>query len=239
MNLKHYFNQVAPEYDCRHLEPWTVHWYIDRQRVESLQSMIGNNENIILDVACGTGYYIELFLNSNKDVIGADLSEEMIRICRRKGLLATLIANYEELPFKKYSFDMVLCINAFQYTNDPYNALAEFGRVIGKNGKVVLTFSNLWSLRGFIYLFRKILKIQSHPLNRHSIRSFKKYAKANNLKIHDIRGVDYLPMRTGGSGEKNNKSKNILLLFDRIEKKIRKSPLKYFGNETMLLLVKK
>ncbi len=85
--------------------------------------------------------------------------------------------------------------------------------------------------KGFIYLFRKLLKIQSHPLNRHSILSLKKYAKINELIIRDMRGLDYLPLRTGGVIE-NKKNKVI-------EKKIRKSPLKYFGNEIMLLLVKK
>jgi len=43
-------------------------------------------------------------------------------------------------------------------------------------------------------------------------------------------------MRTGGAiGNKKNK----VALFDHIEKKIRKSPLTYFSNEIMLLLVKK
>ena len=121
--------------------------------------------------------------------------------------------------------------------------MAEFSRVINKNGKIILTFSNLWSPRGFIYLFRKLLKTQSHPLNRYSILSLKKYAEINGLIIRDIRGLDYLPLRTGGvmGGyvQENKKNKVILALFDHIEKKIRKSLLKYFGNEIMLLLVKK
>jgi len=200
--------------------------------------MINNDENNILDVACGTGYYLELFLKTHKNIVGADLSEEMVRICRQKGLFMTLVANYEKLPFKDSSFDLVLCINAFQYADNPSKALAEFSRVINKNGKIILTFSNLWSPRGFIYLFRKLLKTQSHPLNRYSILSLKKYAKINGLIIHDMVGVDYLPMRTGGAIG-NKKNKVILTLFDHIEKKIRKSPLKYFGNEIMLLLVKK
>jgi len=87
-----------------------VHWYIDKQRVESLQSMINNDENNILDVACGTGYYLELFLKTHKNIVGADLSEEMVRICRQKGLFMTLVANYEKLPFKDSSFDLVLLI---------------------------------------------------------------------------------------------------------------------------------
>ena len=85
MGLKHYWDQVARNYDSRHMKSWTVHWYIDKQRVESLQSMINNDENNILDVACGTGYYLELFLKTHKNIVGADLSEEMIRICRQKG----------------------------------------------------------------------------------------------------------------------------------------------------------
>ena len=66
MGLKHYWDQVARNYDSRHMKSWTVHWYIDKQRVESLQSMINNDENNILDVACGTGYYLELFLKTQK-----------------------------------------------------------------------------------------------------------------------------------------------------------------------------
>lgn len=237
MSLENYFDQAfARNYDHRHFKQWSVHWYLDKQRVESLQAIINNTENNILDVACGTGYYLELFLNNHKDIIGVDLSEEMIRICREKGLFMTLIANYEKLPFKNSSFDMVLCMNAFQYADNPYKTLAEFSRIIDKNGKIILTFLNLWSLRGFIYLIRKVFKIQSSPMNKYSIIWFKKYAKQMGLKIQDIRGVDYLPMRAkGGSGEKN---KVIMQLFDRIEKKIRKSPLKYFGGEIMLVIKK-
>ena len=62
----------------------------------------------LLDVATGTGEQAFAFAKMVREVVGVDLSEEVLRIARRKNRFANVVfqrADAAELPFEDGSFD--------------------------------------------------------------------------------------------------------------------------------------
>ena len=111
----------------------------------------------IADLATGTG---DLALALEKrlptaEIIGADFSEEMLRIANAKGLRRTTVADVLALPFSDESFDCVTIAFGLRNLPDWSGALREMRRILRPNGHVlVLEFSlpQLSILRG-IYRF--------------------------------------------------------------------------------------
>lgn len=94
----------------------------------------------ILDVGCGTGHMSQPLARGNR-VVGVDLSAEMLRFARNKGL-AAVRAPAEALPFRSASFDVVLATSVIQLIPDGRLFAAELVRVAKPDGRVVLTTIN-------------------------------------------------------------------------------------------------
>jgi demethylmenaquinone methyltransferase/2-methoxy-6-polyprenyl-1,4-benzoquinol methylase len=76
------------------------------------------------------------------EIIGADFSEEMLAIAKRKGLRQTITADALALPFADRSFDCVTIAFGLRNIADWGAALREMARVLNSNGHVlVLEFS--------------------------------------------------------------------------------------------------
>jgi len=65
----------------------------------------------ILDMGCGSGDHAVYFKSKGLDVTCIDLSEEMIRICRMKGLNAQVM-DMETMTFAPASFDGVWAVTS-------------------------------------------------------------------------------------------------------------------------------
>ena len=225
------FNKKAARYDQLHSKYGTPKWYIEKQRKECTLAMI-NKKGKLLDVACGTGTYL-LELSKYNDCFGIDISENMIRQCRGKNINNVFIGNYENLPFKDNIFDTIICINAIQYTEDPVKVLNEMNRVL-KNGEIIVSFLNSLCPRNLIRIIRNLFRKKVIIERRYSpLIFFKKCAKAE-LKVIDICGFNFLPYKS------DSERRNIVVMriCERFEKKIRKTPIKYFGNELIIKLIK-
>jgi SAM-dependent methyltransferase len=71
----------------------------------------------ILDIGCGKAEPMR-FLNRRKEfrVVGVDIFEPYLQICRESGLYDDLVrADIRQLPFKPRSFDIVLCLEALEH----------------------------------------------------------------------------------------------------------------------------
>ena len=69
------------------------------------------NGNKILDLGCGSGDHSLYFKERGLDVTSIDLSEEMIKLCKEKGLNAFLM-DIENLEFKDKSFDGIWSVTS-------------------------------------------------------------------------------------------------------------------------------
>lgn len=92
----------------------------------------------LLDVGCGTGFFISLAAKSGADITGFDATAPFIEEAKQRNPSVTFFTGeMEELPFADNSFDVVTGFNSFQYAADVKNALKEAKRVLKNKGKLV------------------------------------------------------------------------------------------------------
>jgi len=97
----------------------------------------------VLDVACGTGEWLQACSGKGAHPHGVDLSDKAIHICRLKmpeGIFMATPAG--DLPFKDNWFDMVSCLGALEHFPHPGRAVREIVRVAKGNAKIVLLVPN-------------------------------------------------------------------------------------------------
>lgn len=111
-------------------------------------------EHSTLDIGCGTGVLEEKFI-PYVNVVGLDLSNEMIAIARSKqiGSLTLILGDAEKLPFASNSFDRVLSCYAVKYCNLE-SFVAQIYRVLRPGGRLVLyDFAKPRGLLGPLHAF--------------------------------------------------------------------------------------
>lgn len=115
-----------------------------RWRTEMVNAVGADAPSRVLDVATGTaGVALMLVDRTSADVVGIDLSEEMLRQGERRvaargcGERITFVAGRAEvLPFEDASFDALTFTYLLRYVADPAATLAELARVVRPGGVV-------------------------------------------------------------------------------------------------------
>jgi SAM-dependent methyltransferase len=136
----------------------------------------------ILDIGCGSGRHIcEAFRIEGVTVVGADLSFDDMMEARGKlhfhekvgehggGVWALSAADVNNLPFKKNSFDLVICSEVLEHIPDHETAVFEIMRVLKPGRNLVVSVPR--------YMPEKIcwaLSDEYHNANRGHIRIYKK-----------------------------------------------------------------
>jgi demethylmenaquinone methyltransferase / 2-methoxy-6-polyprenyl-1,4-benzoquinol methylase len=92
----------------------------------------------VLDIGCGTGVLEERM--GHAEVVGVDITEEMLRLAHEKGIASIRslgLADGENLPFRDESFDCIVSCYVVKYCN-PSRFVHEAARVLRPGGRFVL-----------------------------------------------------------------------------------------------------
>ena len=132
----------------REYETWyKEHPFIFQSEVEALRQMLPAGENLRgIEVGVGTGR----FANALNIKEGVEPSETLRELALKRGI-EVMNGTAEHLPYGDLSFDFVLsafCINCF---NDLHVVFREAGRVLRKNGVLIVGFINRHSIIGKYY----------------------------------------------------------------------------------------
>ncbi|MBC7539734.1 MAG: cobalamin B12-binding domain-containing protein [Bacteriovorax sp.] len=95
-------------------------------------------DEVVLDIATGTGLVAKAFKGKVKEIIGLDISPDMTEQAKPnvdRLIISSVEAN---IPLEKESVDVVICRQGLQFVNLDL-ALAEIGKVLKTNGRVVFT----------------------------------------------------------------------------------------------------
>ncbi len=101
------------------------------------------NSSRVLDVACGPGIVVEALARGAGEVVGCDVTPEMIAKARARCASAGLTnvsftpGRAEALPFDDASFDVAVSRSAMHHFADPAAALREMARVVRRGGRVI------------------------------------------------------------------------------------------------------
>ena len=103
------------------------------------------NGAVVLDAGCGSGAQVQWLLDQGADVVGVDLSPQMIGEARRRcaGRGRFLVADLAEpLPLEPGSLDGVTCSLALHYVEDWSVPLQSFASALRPGGWAVISLDH-------------------------------------------------------------------------------------------------
>jgi SAM-dependent methyltransferase len=133
--------------------PWDIHYkreksmlgYPDENLVRMLKPIVDGKDTLsdvsLLDCGCGSGRHMKLAKDVGiETVIGIDLSFNAVLPVYNSGL-PVLCCNMDALPFKKESFDIVVCWGSLHYgpKSKLHNYIDEIKRIMKPGGSILGT----------------------------------------------------------------------------------------------------
>lgn len=93
----------------------------------------------VLEVGCGTGFWLEVLKEAGCIVSGLDASEGMLALARsRLGDVDLRHGTAESLPWPNDVFQFVFMVNALHHFSDPFKSIQEGVRVLKPGGALVI-----------------------------------------------------------------------------------------------------
>lgn len=97
------------------------------------------NGSKVLDIGAGSAPYRKLFEHCNyitQDF--AQLKDDQLRGLKGYNKL-DIISDITNIPVESESFDVIICTEVIEHVPEPIKAIAEFSRILKKDGKLLLT----------------------------------------------------------------------------------------------------
>lgn len=164
------FDRKAAGYETDRLGPWYM------AQASLVLKHLGRTEGPVLDVGCGTGWFVRRFGEENPGAraIGVDLSPGMIAEARRRARIEDLTGtefvtgDWEARETEERIRAMlpggaraVVCISTLHYFQDPGGALGTMLRLLAPGGRLLLVersrdrsiLTALWD-----FLHRKVIR---------------------------------------------------------------------------------
>jgi ubiquinone/menaquinone biosynthesis C-methylase UbiE len=128
------YDAIAGNYDAR----YTFGLY-DGVR-EVLRTLVLAKKPVrVLEVGCGTGYWLSALLDLTPDLYGLDYSLEMLKKAVGRDSRGRVVrGTAETLPFQGASFDLIFCVNAIHHFEQFDNLIAEARRLLRPGGTLAL-----------------------------------------------------------------------------------------------------
>ena len=143
------YDQVAPEYDRRYAQARRY------GRVEALLRLASAlNARRILEVGCGTGYWLAHLRAMGDELYGLDPSMRMLEQAqRREGHLRLIGGMAEHLPFPERAFDLLFCVQAIHHFAQAQRFIEQAHRVLDEGGALAIVGSDQRHRRDEWYVY--------------------------------------------------------------------------------------
>jgi ubiquinone/menaquinone biosynthesis C-methylase UbiE len=94
----------------------------------------------VLDLGCGTGFFLAELDQKRPGAVGLDISHAMLRVSEQYVPGARLVtADAEKLPFRERSFDAIFCKGSLHHTRDHIAFLENCRRALAKDGVLIMS----------------------------------------------------------------------------------------------------
>lgn len=150
--VSHAFGSIAPFYDSWYQSPLGSYvWSVETDVVEVL--LPKQMHCVALEVGVGTGMALPLLQDTSLQLIGIDISWQMLGITHQKtgdlGNVHLVLSDGARLPFRKESADIALGMTVLEFVSNRDEFLQEIHRCLRRDGHFllgVLTSTNLWAI---------------------------------------------------------------------------------------------
>ena len=220
----------------------------ERDDIEVLAEVVGSLEGKeVLEIGCGEGDLCEKLSNAGAvSVVGADFSEEAIKIATKKwgekDGIKYICCNYKDIKGK---FDVVTMAGVLEHFDKPFEELKYIKEnLLKENGVIVTSSPNFINPRGYVWMTLALLfDVPMSLTDLHFLGpwQFEEFAKSMNMKLemkscsfdwghgqHLIR--DYKKRLPNALNDSGMSSKNVDKLLEWLEKSSRfDNPHMYSG----------
>lgn len=123
-----------------------------KERVElGVMSLKGNGPGKLLDVGCGSGYFLAKMRDLGWEVIGLEPDERSAELAHKRFNLDVRKGTIEQAHFPEDSFDAITMNHVIEHLADPIESLQECKRILKKDGKLIVLTPNIRSLGSRIF----------------------------------------------------------------------------------------
>ena len=124
--------------------------HLDYMHKRILTNLIDPTSKLLLEAGVGSGRFATWLAKKGFEVVGIDLSKEMLKKAEEKKALLNVdvelvLGDVHFLPFKKGLFDGCICINVMDHFSGIDRFFRQVKYVIKSQGYFVFNFSNLQS----------------------------------------------------------------------------------------------
>ena len=175
-------------------------------RMEFIERYIDINGQRIVDVGCGGGILTEGLAKKGADVLGIDLSEDLIDIADLHSLESGVNAHYQKISAETLaeqqpaSFDHVMCMEMLEHVPDPASIIDACARLVKPGGMVFLSTLNRQPKAYVLAILLAEHVLQMLPKGTHDYKTFIKpselsqSARRVGLQLQDMVGIEYNPL---------------------------------------------
>ena len=178
---------------------------INPLRIQFIQSYADIAGKRIVDVGCGGGILTEGLAKFGADVLGIDLSEELIDIADLHGLESGVNAHYQKISAEALaqqqpgSFDHVTCMEMLEHVPDPGSIISACASLVKPGGMVFFSTLNRKPKAYLLAIVAAEHLLQMLPKGTHDYKTFIKpselsqSARAAGLELQGMVGIEYNP----------------------------------------------
>lgn len=129
---------LAPRYAFRYSFEFSRRFQEDWHT--EMMSHVPAGARRVLDLGCGTGFFLAELDLKHPGAVGLDISHDMLKVSRNYVPRARLVTgDAEKLPFRPGMFDAVFCKGSLHHTRDHVGFLANCRRALARDGVLVMS----------------------------------------------------------------------------------------------------
>ena len=199
------FGSQAERWWDRNGEFKTLH-DINPLRINFIQKFISLQDKRIVDVGCGGGILTEGLAKKGANMLGIDLSEELIDIADLHGLESGVSASYKKISAEALaevepaSFDHVVCMEMLEHVPDPGSVIAACAEMVKPGGYVFFSTLNRKPKAYLLAIVAAEHILKMLPAGTHDYKTFIKpselsqLARDAGLELQGMIGIQYNPL---------------------------------------------
>ena len=204
---------------------------MEKQEILKLANAVPSD--LILDVGIRSGRIArDIVSKTGAKVVGIDVGRPQITSSKDKRTdsrnYTFIVADGQHIPFKKGSFDAIICIRTFKYFPNYVLGLSEMKRVLKQSGRLIFDLS---SVLGYEIVLRHV----THSLGARGHHVFNIYKIKNLLNQHKLSVINSIPLQKIPHSIWTFSSNSTFLQFLTISENLLKTITPQFFSRSILL----
>jgi len=199
------FGSQAERWWDRNGEFKTLH-DVNPLRISFIQKFISPQNMRIVDVGCGGGILTEGLAKKGADMLGIDLSEDLIDIADLHGLESGVKTHYKKISAEALaeaepaSFDHVVCMEMLEHVPKPGSVIAACAKIVKPGGYVFFSTLNRKPKAYLLAIVAAEHILKMLPAGTHDYKTFIKpselsqSARDAGLELQAMIGIHYNPL---------------------------------------------